>query len=59
MRKRTLNRTLIYVLAPVIILSFFLISTSNAQEYTKKDLNEQLVMGTLWYQRSAEMRAIS
>lgn len=28
-------------------------------EYTTRDLNEQLVMGTLWYQRSAEMRAIS
>lgn len=30
-----------------------------AQEYSTKDLNEQLVMGTLWYQRSAEMRALS
>lgn len=28
-------------------------------EYTTLDLNEQLVMGTVWYQRSAEMRALS
>jgi len=47
------------VLAAAMIFPVIVISTADAQDYTVKDLNEQLVMGTLWYQRSAEMRAIS
>jgi len=41
---------------------FFAVSLAGnvrAQEYTVKDLNEQLVMATLWIQRSAEFRALS
>lgn len=33
--------------------------TAQAPEYTTKDLNEQLVMATLWMQASAEFRALS
>ena len=31
---------------------------ADSHEYTSKDLNEQTVMGMLWYQRAAEMRAL-
>lgn len=35
-------------------------ATDNTKsEYTNKDLNEQLVMAGVWYQKSAEMRALS
>ncbi len=48
----------------VILLFAFMLFTvisgpALAGEYSVKDLNEQLVMSTLWCQRSAEMRAIS
>ena len=59
MRTRTWKHTFKYVMAAVMVFSVIVISTADAEDYTLKDLNEQLVMGTLWYQRSAEMRAIS
>jgi 5'-nucleotidase (lipoprotein e(P4) family) len=31
---------------------------ADSHDYTSKDLNEQTVMGMLWYQRAAEMRAL-
>ncbi len=58
MKKRILLKRPGVLVCAVMLLT--LISTPVlAQEYTAKDLNEQLVMGTLWYQRSAEMRALS
>lgn len=51
-------------LVMVLVLSFGLLiapllGSARAQDYSVKDLNEQLVLGTVWYQRSAEMRALS
>ena len=59
MRKHNLKRDFMYVMAAVMVFSVFVFSTSDAQDYTLKDLNEQLVVGALWYQRSGEMRALS
>ena len=49
-------------LALLLGVGFFTVSltgAARAQEYTVKDLNEQLVMATLWIQRSAEFQALS
>lgn len=56
-KKVLLERLGILVLAAVLLVMAS--GAVMAQEYTTRDLNEQLVMGTLWYQRSAEMRALS
>lgn len=59
MRKRVPRKGLWTIL---VVLSFLVVSVSanaDSETYTTRDLNEQLVMGTLWYQKSAEMRAIS
>ena len=59
MKKRTYTRYSLFGFAAMVLFFVFTISIAGAQDYSKKDLNEQLVMATLWYQRSAEMRAIS
>jgi 5'-nucleotidase (lipoprotein e(P4) family) len=41
------------------VLTVSLTGNARAQEHTVKDLNEQLVLATLWIQRSAEFRALS
>ena len=41
------------------LLAIPLAGNALAQDYTVKDLNEQLVMATLWIQRSAEFQALS
>jgi len=56
-------RNLKWVRLP-LVMAVILFSASgmpglHAQDYSLKDLNEQLVMGTLWYQKSAEMRALA
>lgn len=52
------TRKLSVVMAVLVLVTVFTVALS-AQEYTDLDLNEQLVMGTVWYQASAEMRALS
>ncbi len=54
-----------YVLTALFVMVFSLtlalgqVTTARAEgEYTTKDLNEQLVMATLWMQASAEYRAL-
>lgn len=49
------------VLTSVLVLSMGFSFSLSAKEKTVdvKSLNEQLVMGTVWYQASAEMRALS
>lgn len=45
----------------IIVLLVFLLSSNvfiTAEDYTTKDLNEQLTMATLWMQTSAEYKAI-
>jgi len=59
MRKRGFKNFLSVLLVGVGFLTVFLAGSARAQDYTVKDLNEQLVMGTLWIQRSAEVRALS
>ena len=52
MRKRILQKVLL-----TMVLATMLLTVSAC--YTTRSLNEQLVMGALWYQKSAEMRATS
>ena len=59
MRKRGYKYLLLVLLLGVGFLTVSLTGSARAQDYTVKDLNEQLVMGTLWIQRSAEVRALS
>ena len=59
MRKRGFKNFLLVLLVGVGFLTVSLMGSACAQDYTVKDLNEQLVMGTLWIQRSAEFRALS
>ena len=59
MRKRGFKNFLLVLLVGVGFLTVSLTGSARAQDYTVKDLNEQLVMGTLWIQRSAEVRALS
>lgn len=59
MRKRGFKYLLLVLLLGVGFLTVSITGSARAQDYTIKDLNEQLVMGTLWIQRSAEVRALS
>ena len=43
----------------VAAMAFPMTASAASGEYEVSDLNEQLVMSVLWYQTSAEMRAIS
>lgn len=49
---------MICVLFMVLLVSIPSGLKAESQEYTVKALNEQLVMGTLWYQKAAEVRAL-
>lgn len=59
MRKRNPGQVCCIVMMVVTLVLVAAPATAVAQEYSTKNLNEQLVMATLWYQASAEMRAIS
>ncbi len=59
MRKRISKNVFLIILIAMMLLPVSGITNAETQSYTTRDLNEQLVMGTLWYQKSAEMRAIS
>jgi len=59
MRKRILKNVCLAMLLAMMFLTMSGNTNAETQSYTPRDLNEQLVMGTLWYQTSAEMRAIS
>jgi len=59
METKNNRRGCLIVLSAMVFLCGIVVSNAQSQDYTLQDLNEQLVMGTLWYQRSAEMRAIS
>lgn len=52
-----ISQVVVLAMAAAVIFSVPVLADSEAYEVS--DLNEQLVMGTLWYQTSAEMRAIS
>lgn len=47
------------ILAIAVAFVFCIPIPAESDEYEVSDLNEQLVMSALWYQTSAEMRAIS
>lgn len=47
-----------YMLIILLIMIFFCEQIIVADDYSSKDLNEQLVMATLWMQKSAEYRAM-
>jgi 5'-nucleotidase (lipoprotein e(P4) family) len=59
MKRRRFKNVLLALLLGVGFLTVSLTGNARAQEYTVKDLNEQLVLATLWIQRSAEFRALS
>ncbi|TDX51396.1 5'-nucleotidase, lipoprotein e(P4) family [Orenia marismortui] len=67
MKRRFTSKYLILFLVGITIAAFGgctqqqeeIPKENNQAEYKLKDLNEQLVMGTLWYQTAAEMRALS
>jgi len=49
----------VFMLAIIIFIGLFSCSESSCKkEYTQKDLNEQLVLATMWMQTSAEYRAL-
>ena len=58
MKKRTLKRVFLATLTTMTLFATSGAALAAEQTYTTKDLNEQLVMATLWYQRSAEVRAL-
>jgi len=58
-RKRGFKSLLLVLLLGAGFLTLSIAGSARAQDYTVKDLNEQLVLGTVWYQRSAEARALS
>jgi 5'-nucleotidase (lipoprotein e(P4) family) len=55
--KKTFKNLVVFVFIFNIVLVSCIKKTPNA-EYTQKDLNEQLVLATLWIQTSAEFRAL-
>jgi len=58
--KKTMKKQILAVLLTIAMTAAFCgTSLGTEEEYSTKDLNEQLVMATLWYQTAAEMRAIS
>ncbi len=59
MRKKILKTVCLTILLAMIFPTKSGHTNAETQSYTLRDLNEQLVMGTLWYQKSAERRAIS
>ena len=59
MRSKDFKHVLVVILLAVGFLTVTLMGNARAQDYTVKDLNEHLVLGTVWYQRSAEVRALS
>ena len=58
MKRRHMKNFLSAVLVVTVIFTFAGFSAVSAEEYNTQDLNEQLVMATLWYQKSAEARAL-
>ncbi len=48
MRKRGFKYLLLVLLLGVGFLTVSLAGSARAQDYTVKDLNEQLVLGTVW-----------
>lgn len=59
MIKKGYVKVLLVLLLSVGFLTAPLMGNARAGDYTTKDLNEQMVLGTAWYQRSAEARALS
>ena len=59
MRSGFLKKAFLTVLTAMMFLLVSGTAGADPKSYTVQDLNEQLVMSTLWYQRSAEMRALS
>jgi 5'-nucleotidase (lipoprotein e(P4) family) len=56
-----MNRKLINSMVAIFLIVFMLVScqeNKSKSEYSQKDLNEQLVLATLWMQTSAEYRAL-
>ena len=57
--KKPITILTVLISAAIIFCGFISCSESSAtKEYTQKDLNEQLVMATMWMQTSAEYRAL-
>ena len=59
MKRHPMKHFLSAFLVVTVLFTFAGFSNVSADEYNVQALNEQLVMGTLWYQKSAEMRALS
>ena len=59
MKKDTMKHVFLGLLMAMLLFTLSGPTLAEEKSYTAKDLNEQLVMATLWYQRSAEMRALS
>jgi 5'-nucleotidase (lipoprotein e(P4) family) len=59
MRKRALKDVFLAMLMVMMLVALSGNTSADTETYTTRDLNEQLVMATLWYQKSAEMRALS
>lgn len=59
MKRRHMKHFLSAFLVVAVTFTIAGFSAVSAEEYNTEALNEQLVMATLWYQKSAEMRALS
>ena len=59
MRKHLLRSLILTVFVAMAVLAVSVNTNADSEGYPTRDLNEQLVMGILWYQKSAEMRALS
>ncbi len=60
MKKNNLINSLVTLFLVTVLLTSIFSCSDNAKNsnYTVADLNEQLVMATLWMQNSAEYRAL-
>ena len=58
MRKKGVKRVMKAIIVSVGFLSVGLMGVAKAQDYTIRDFHEQHVLATVWYQRSAEFKAL-
>jgi len=58
MRQKGVKHVKMTIIVGVAFLSVFFLGIAKAEDYTIRDLHEQHVLATVWYQRSAEFKAL-
>jgi 5'-nucleotidase (lipoprotein e(P4) family) len=58
MKKNSFNLVLKSIILTICIFCVAFIGITKAQDYTIRDLHEQHLLATVWYQRSAEFKAL-